>query len=110
MEAETAISLLPMPDQEPTRHQIAKNIKTLLCQQKLNHHYNTPHAHHEMKLLKQLKTKLDSSNAILIKADKGNAITIIYKSDYDKKKSLTISTPMDFISQLQTQQNNSKWN
>jgi hypothetical protein len=38
-----------------------------------------------MKLLKQLKTKIDSNNAILIKADKGNAITLVYKPDYDAK-------------------------
>jgi hypothetical protein len=85
IEAETAISLLPTPDHDYISHQTAVNIRILKYQQHRNCGPNNPQAFQEMKTLKILKTKLNSNNAILIKADEGNAITVIYKIDYNAK-------------------------
>jgi hypothetical protein len=41
--------------------------------------------YHRQKTLDKLKMKLDTNNVILIKANKGNAIAVTYKSDYDSK-------------------------
>jgi hypothetical protein len=43
----------------------------------LNQYFNNPHAVQEKKTLYKLKRKLDTNNAVLIKADKGNAVTVI---------------------------------
>jgi hypothetical protein len=66
-------------------HQIAQNIRILICQQCHTYGYNTPQAFQEKKTLETLKTKLNTNNTILIKANKGNAIPVIYKPDYNEK-------------------------
>jgi hypothetical protein len=85
MESETAISLLPAPDQDYIRHQIAHNIQILKRQQYRIYGHNNPQAFQEMKTLKTLKMKLNSNHAYLIKADKGNTITIIHERTTTEK-------------------------
>jgi hypothetical protein len=82
MEAETAITLLPLLDQNPVRYFIAKNVErlTLNCKQKVASHKNS---YAEKRLINWIKEKLQQNNAIVTKADKGDSIIVIDKTGYE---------------------------
>jgi hypothetical protein len=61
------------------------HIKILKHQQLKPYGHNNLQAFQEMKILKTLKIKLNSDHAILVKAEKSNAITIIYETYHNKK-------------------------
>jgi hypothetical protein len=84
IEAEAAISLLPLPDQEPIRYQIAKDLDRLARTSNQKTSYNTL-AYKEKRILKGIREKLNCNNATITKADKGQSLIIIDKIAYDSK-------------------------
>ena len=85
LEAETAITKLPVMEQDYIRFQVAHNIKLLYKQCNENKSYNTKHANIERHTLNSIKRKLSSNNAIVLKADKVNTVVITYLDDYHLK-------------------------
>jgi hypothetical protein len=105
LEAEAALTLLPQPEQEHIRHQIAHNLRKLY-----KHHNNTPPPktpRNEIKIVNQIKKKLSDAKAMVTEADKGNSMVIVYESDYTNKVQDFISNnnfvpvPRDFSNRLQ---------
>jgi hypothetical protein len=87
IEAETAVNLLPTPDQDPIRYIIAKTLDKLANKTLLN--FPTDSSVNQKKKSKRItinriKNKL-KQHAILTKADKGHSIIIVKKVDYDAK-------------------------
>ena len=85
MEPETAVGKLPIADQDYVRCLVAKNIELLYKQNNSNRNHTTPKAYTEMRVIRNIRTKLLSNNAIVLKADKGNTIVICYANDYYRK-------------------------
>jgi hypothetical protein len=85
LEAETAISLLPTQEQDHIRFQVAHNIKQLYKQYDSTEQYNSNHAKNEYKTINKIKEKLESNNALALKADKGNSVVIVYADNYHNK-------------------------
>jgi hypothetical protein len=76
------------------RHQVARNIQKIQKQQQQQNqagHNNTKNKH-ELRLVKQIKEKLSTSNAVVARADKGHSIVIMYRDTYEQKVT-------DFISE-----------
>jgi hypothetical protein len=84
MEAETAITLLPPPDQNPVRYLIAKNLERLAHNNKQRTSQNK-NIHTEKRIINGIRNKLYQNNAVITKADKGNSIIIIDKTEYELK-------------------------
>jgi hypothetical protein len=84
-EAESAISQLPKHQQDYTRYRVAQatdqpyrpetRIQPMLKKQQLQ----------EKKPVLKIKNKLDTNKAVVTKADKGNAMVIIYQQEYNEK-------------------------
>jgi hypothetical protein len=53
---------------------------------------HTKHNNIEKALLRQIKQKLDTHHATITRANKGNALVIIYQQDYDSKVQTFINT------------------
>jgi hypothetical protein len=70
LEAETAVSKLPILEQDCIRYQVAHNIKLLYKQQHSHKDFNTKHAIKERRTLNNIKNKLTTNNALALKADK----------------------------------------
>jgi hypothetical protein len=85
LEADAAISILPTPEQEHTRHLVAQNIKTLYNKQRTEQNDNNTKAIREKRTLNNIKKKLNGNNATITKADKGNTIVITYLQEYHDK-------------------------
>ena len=85
MEGETAVTKLQTAEQNYIRCLIARNIELLYKQYNNNENHNTRKAHAEMRTINNIKTKLSSNNAIVLKADKGNTVVICYTNDYYTK-------------------------
>ena len=85
MEAETAVTKLQTADQDYTRCLIARNIELLYKQNNNNENHNTQKSHAEMRTINNIKIKLSSNNAVVIKADKGNTVVICYTNGYYTK-------------------------
>ena len=85
LETETAITQLPQQEQEGIRARAAHNIKHLFKQQSNQQHRNPNQAIKEYRILNHNKEKLQSNNAIITKADKGNSTVILYNKDYHNK-------------------------
>jgi hypothetical protein len=85
LEAETAITHLPYTEQEGLRFQSARNIQLPYIQHGNNNGHNTKRVNSEKHTIRSMKNKLQSNNAIITKADKGNTIVITYKQEYCKK-------------------------
>jgi hypothetical protein len=85
LEAENAFTLLPPGEQEYTRHQIAKNIRKLLNQQAQHNRQNSKKGIDELRILRQIKTKLHENGALTTKADKGNSVVVVYRDEYEQK-------------------------
>jgi hypothetical protein len=81
LEAETAISKLPTADRDVYRKLVAERIGTLQ-QNNPRPNHNT---HPESITIKAIKTKLQENEAMIAKADKGNAIVILPTQQYDSK-------------------------
>lgn len=77
VDTEIAIAMLPNEEQEQARH-ICKQI--IEKEAKSKKHQNEEH-----KTIRNLKRKLDSSNVLVTKADKGNTTVLISKYDYITK-------------------------
>jgi predicted metal-dependent hydrolase len=89
-EAETAISLLPISEQEYVKYQVAINIKHLHKQYNKNKNYNTTIYKKCKEILNQIKETLINNNAIISKSDKVNSMVIIHEDTCHEKV-------MDFI-------------
>jgi transposase-like protein len=85
LEAETAISKLPTPEQDHMRYQVAHNIKLLYKQQYSRNGFNTQQAVQERRTINNIKKKLTENNAVVLKADKGNSMVIIHADEYHNK-------------------------
>jgi hypothetical protein len=81
LEAESAITLLPPIEQDYTRYQVARNIKKLQNQQASQKVPNSGKLKDELRILNQIKGKLQKNNALVTKADKGNSTVIICHKD-----------------------------
>jgi len=103
LEAETAVSHLPIADRDVYRKLVAERITTLHQNSK---HPPTPNTQQETK---SIQSKLQSNNATITRADKGNTLVIIpteqyYDSkmqDFIKANNL-LSTPTDPTKTYQT--------
>jgi hypothetical protein len=91
LEAETAITQLPMAEKVYVRFQVAHNIKQLYKQYNRSLDRNTIHMKRERHILNNIKDKLMTNKAIVSKADTGNSFVITYLDEYHKKI-------LDFIS------------
>jgi hypothetical protein len=80
VEAETAISYLDASEQDHVRHLVANNLKHLIK----NQHRNSKNTIKEWNTIKNIKQKLTDNNSVVTQTDKGKAIVILYKQDYDK--------------------------
>lgn len=100
-ESETVLQSLNIENKESVRDEI----KNLLRNQKTNfsHHNNIPNGNFDHKLIKSIQQKLKNNNLILSKADKGNCIVIMNRSDYDEKV-------LKFISDNNIEKSNVKLN
>jgi len=76
-EAETAISKLNSIEQELIRYQVAQNILNVYKEYKNKKIYNIKKGINERLTLNGIRPKLLISNAVVIKADKGNTLVII---------------------------------
>jgi len=85
LEAERAISQLPISGQEYIWYQVANNIKHLYKQYDKNKLYNTILDKKEKRILNHIIEKLISNNAIISKADKRSSIVIIYQNIFHEK-------------------------
>jgi hypothetical protein len=85
LEAETAISRLPTPEQDHMRYQVAHNLKLLYKQQHSQVGFNTQQAVQERRTINNIKKKLTENNAVVLRADKGNSMVIVYTDDYHNK-------------------------
>jgi len=85
LETESAITQLPAHEQEYVRTLAAHNLRQLYKWQIDNKQYNSNQATREHRVLKQIKEKLQSNEAIVSKADKGNSVVILYLQDYHNK-------------------------
>jgi len=85
LEAENAIMLLPIQEQDYLRCQVAHNLQILYKQQKEQHTKPNLRNTNENRIINQIRKKLNNEKAMITKADKGNSIVIIYINDYNKK-------------------------
>jgi hypothetical protein len=88
IEAETAVHLLPHPDQHPIRYQVAKTLDKLITEAKNPSSKKTSHIAtniSERKTIQDIRTKLLQHNATITKADKGQTLIIITLADYNTK-------------------------
>jgi hypothetical protein len=85
LEAETAITQLPMAERDYVRFQVAHNIKQLYKQYNGNLDHNMIHMKRERHILNNIKDKLMTNTAIISKADKENSIVVTYLDEYHKK-------------------------
>jgi transposase-like protein len=82
IETETAISQLPVPEQDYTRALTAYNLKRLYT----SHHTSNSTQHStEYHTLKNIRTKLRRHNATVLKANQSNSVVILYLTDYFAK-------------------------
>jgi hypothetical protein len=89
-EAENAVTMLPPNEQQFMRYRVAQGMKHLLQQQQRQGKHISARTKHELKTVNLIKQKLNNSNAMITKADKGKFTIIIYKNIYEHKV-------MDFI-------------
>jgi len=71
LEAESAITLLPPGEQDCMRHQVAKNINKLMNQQNPNNRQTAIKGKEEFGILKQIRRKIKTNNALITKQIKG---------------------------------------
>lgn len=84
LDSETAISSLPIDRQEHIRHKVVDILENTITKQQPSITSN------DIKITKQIKSKLKNNDLILTKADKGNVTVIMTKQDY-------IDKTLDFI-------------
>ena len=84
LEAECAVALFPLEEQDFIRHRVAKQINRI-CTQLPTHNMLTRKQIMELRAVRSIKDKLRMNNAIITKADKGNSIVISYDSIYRNK-------------------------
>jgi hypothetical protein len=77
LEAETAITQLPILDHEYHRKQVAQHIETSHAPDERHSNYNT---NSEIQKLKSIQTNLKNNEATITKADKGNSIVILHNT------------------------------
>ena len=85
LEAENAVTLLPVKEQDHIRYQVAYNLEKLYKQQRGKHIFNNRASTHEYRIANQIKIKLNKDRDMITKADKGNTVIITYTSEYNKK-------------------------
>ena len=71
LEVESAITLLPPGEQNYMRHQVAKNINKLINQQNPNNRRTAIKGKEEFRILKQIRSKIQTNNALITKQIKG---------------------------------------
>ena len=81
IETEQAIKLLDVKMQNPFRILAAKKLKQNLNS---NSHHNATQKR-QAYIIKNLNHRLVTENAIIVKADEGKTVVIIYSDDYSKK-------------------------
>jgi hypothetical protein len=85
LEAEAAVMRLPAQEQEPVRHMVAHNLQKLYKQFNRKRPPNDRSTRNEIKIVNQIRRKLEDSHAIVTKADKGNSKIILYEYEYNRK-------------------------
>ena len=85
LEAETAITQLPLSELDYMRYRVADNINKLQRQYNHNKQYNSTHDKHEKKIIDQIKEKIKDNNAVITKADNGNSTVVMSRETYDEK-------------------------
>jgi hypothetical protein len=75
LEAETAIGQLPLPEQEPIRYQVNRNIEHLFNTVG-KQQYKNSRERNEKRVLRSIKEKLTENDATIFKADKGISIIV----------------------------------
>ena len=80
-----ALTQLPAQEQEYIRIQAAHNLQRLNTQHANTTQYNSNYTRQEHHTLNNIRKKLESNNAIAVKADKGNSVVIMHTSDYNTK-------------------------
>jgi hypothetical protein len=79
LEAEAAVMRLPVQEQEPIRHMVAHSLQKLCKQFNGKHPPNDRNTRNEIKIVNQIRRKLEDSHAIVANADKGNSMIILYE-------------------------------
>jgi hypothetical protein len=82
LEADTTISQLPTNERETYRKIVAERIHTLQQNNTSNSIHNT---HPKTRLIKSIKSKLNSNQAMIARVDKGNSIVILPTQQYESK-------------------------
>jgi hypothetical protein len=82
LEAEMAIIQLPSNEREVYRKTVADRIHILQQNKSSNPKHDT---HPETRQIKSIKTKLHDNEAMITRADKGNAIVILPIQQYESK-------------------------
>jgi hypothetical protein len=82
LEAETAITQLPITDSEFCGKPVADRIQILQLHNNSNLKHNT---HSENRTIKSIKTKLKNNKAMVTVADKGNFIVTLPIQQYETK-------------------------
>jgi len=85
LEADSAITRLPSHEQEHVRHIVAHNLQKLYKQYSKKNSNSNGNGTKEIKIINQIKTKLEDAKAIVTKADKGNSVVIIKEDEYNNK-------------------------
>jgi hypothetical protein len=89
IEADSAVNLLPVNEQNYMRHHIAKNIQKIInkqTDQKDQRITNfSKRTKHEWHTLHNIKHKINQNHLIITKADKGNTIVIMHNDSYNEK-------------------------
>jgi hypothetical protein len=92
LEAENAVTLLPPGKQEYTHYQIAKNNIKLITKHNQHNEQNSKKGKEELRLINQIKDRLQKNRAMVTKADKCNSIVIIHCDEYEHKVNNFIPT------------------
>jgi hypothetical protein len=82
LEAETAISQLPTKERETYRKIVAECIHTIQQNNTSSSIHNT---HPKTRLIKSIKSKPNSNQAMIARADKGNSSVILPTQQYESK-------------------------
>jgi hypothetical protein len=81
LEAETAITNLDINEQNYYRHAVAKKIKDISKNNKINNKKTKE----EWKQIMNIKNKIDTNRPIITRADKGKTLVILTKEEYNHK-------------------------
>jgi hypothetical protein len=84
IEADTAISMADVNDQDFLKRTIAKQLRNIAQNSTESHHKKQKFVT-EKRILRTIKEKLEFNNACISSADKGKTIVVLSRSDYSEK-------------------------